>query len=429
MMRRLLISIVALTGVAATAVTLKGVTRSAAPAVPALSEAEVRDRDIAFYQARIERDPLGALDRAQLAGLFLDRARDTGDNADLVRAEETACGSLANRHAHNSKALAVLINSLLGQHRYPEALAAARDLAQREPESRSVRAQLGEIEMELGQYDSARAIFDSLAGWTRDLAVAPRLARWLELQGRNDQAHRLLVQARDNARHLPGLSGEQAAWFELRVGDIALRNGRLGEAEKAFRAGLEAHPGDFRLLAAMARAAVARHDWRAGIDWGDRAIARHLDPATLALVGDAYRALGNSAKSEEYYRVLEVSLGGQTGAFHRAWSLALLDRGRRVPELLEKAREEINVRQDVYGWDLLAWALHRTGRDHEASAAMTHALSLGTRDAMLFYHAAMIENALGHRETARAWLQRALTVNPYWHPTQPAEARAALGVS
>jgi len=429
MIRRLLVSIVALTGVAATAVTLKGVTRSAAPAVPALSEAEVRDRDIAFYQARIERDPLGARDRAQLAGLFLDRARDTGDNADLVRAEETARGSLANRRAHNSKALAVLINSLLGQHRYPEALAAARDLAQLEPEARSVRAQLGEIEMELGQYDSARAVFGSLAGWTRDLAVAPRLARWLELQGRNEEAHRLLVQARDNAWRLPGLSGEQAAWFEFRVGDIALRNGRLGEAEKAFRAGLEAHPEDYRLLAAMARVAVARHDWRAGIDWGDRAIARHLDPATLALVGDAYRALGNSAKSEEYYRVLEVSLGGQTGAFHRAWSLALLDRGRRVPELLEKAQEEIKVRQDVYGWDLLAWALHQAGRDHEASAAMTHALSLGTRDAMLFYHAAMIENAVGHSETARAWLQRALIVNPYWHPTQPAEARAALGVS
>jgi tetratricopeptide (TPR) repeat protein len=429
MRRRLLISIVALTGVTAAAVTLNGVTRSAALAVPALTEAEVRDRDIAFYQARIERDPLGARDQAQLAGLFLDRARDTGDNTDLVRAEEIARGSLANRRAHNSKALAVLINSLLGQHRYPEALAAARDLAQLEPEARSVRAQLGEIEMELGQYDSARAVFGSLAGWTRDLAVAPRLARWFELQGRNEEAHRLLVQTRDNARRLPGLSGEQAAWFELRVGDIALRNGRLGEAEKAFRAGLETHPEDYRLLAAMAHVAVARHDWRAGIDWGDRAIARYLDPATLALVGDAYRALGDSAKSEEYYRVLEVSLGGQTGAFHRAWSLALLDRGRRVPELLEKARQEIKVRQDVYGWDLLAWALHQAGRDREASTSMTHALSLGTRDATLFYHAAMIENALGHRETAQAWLQRALTVNPYWHPTQPAEARSALRVS
>jgi tetratricopeptide (TPR) repeat protein len=428
-MTRLITMIVALTGVAATAVTLGSVTRPIAPAAaaPDNREADLRDRDIAFYQARIERDPLGARDRAQLAGLYLARARDAGDNGDLVRAEETARGSLANRRAHNSTALAVLVNSLLGQHRYREALGAARDLAQLEPEARSVHALLGEVEMELGEYGSARAVFDSLAGWTRDLAVAPRLARWLELEGRNEEAHRLLTQARDNARRLPGLSAEQAAWFELRVGDIALRNGRLAEAEKAFRAGLAAHPDDYRLLAAMARVAAVRHQWKSSIDWGDRAIARHLDPATLGLVGDAYAALGDSSKAEEYYRVLDVSLGGQTGPFHRAWSLALLDHGRRVPELLRKAQEEINQRQDVYGWDLLAWALHKAGRDAEAAEAMTNALSLGTRDAMLFYHAAMIQNSLGHHGTARDWLQRALQVNPYWHPTQPAEARAALG--
>jgi len=85
------------------------------------------------------------------------------------------------------------------------------------------------------------------------------------------------------------------------------------------------------------------------------------------------------------------------------------------------------VRQDVYGWDLLAWALHKAGRDSEATAAMGKALSLGTRDAMLFYHAAMIQNSLGNRAAAQDWLERALAVNPYWHPTQPAEARAAIG--
>jgi tetratricopeptide (TPR) repeat protein len=426
-MTRVGLTVIALTGLAATAVTLRAVSRAPAPvAAPSRAESEVRDRDIAFYRARVERDPVGARDRAQLAGLYLDRARDGGDNADLVRAEETARGSLANRRAHNGKALAVLVNSLLAQHRYPEALTAARDLAALEPDARSVQALLAEIQMELGQYDSARAMFASLASWTRDLAVAPRLARWLELEGRNEDAHRILVQARDNALKLPGLPAEQAAWFELRVGDIALRNGRLDEADKAFHAGLAAHPEDYRLLAAMARLAAVRHQWQAAITWGERALARHLDPATLGLLGDAYVALGDSAKAEEYYRVLEVSLGGQTGPFHRAWSLALLDHDRRVPELLRKAEEEITVRRDVYGWDLLAWALHKAGRDAEAAAAVQRALALGTRDATLFYHAAMIEHALGHRVMARRWLEQAIGVNPYWHPSQPAEALAAL---
>jgi tetratricopeptide (TPR) repeat protein len=431
MLRRLIVVAAAL-GVAAAAAALAvgggagGARAPEAPPLRRLPDADVRNLDIAFYQKRIARDPLGARDRAQLAGLYLQRARETGDNSDLVRAEETARGSLANRRGRNGKALAVLVNSLLAQHRYPEALVAARDLATLEPDARVVQALLGEIEMELGLYDSAGARFAPLAVWTRDLGVAPRLARWLELQGRSEDAHRLLLQTRDNARKLHALPPEQAAWFELRVADLALRNGRLAEAEQSLDAGLAAHPGDYRLLGLYARLAAVRHDWREAIAWGEQAVARTLDPATLGIVGDAYGALGDSAKAAEYYRVLEVAVSRQIGPFHRAWSLFLLDHDRRVPEVLGKAQEEIAVRRDVYGWDLLAWALHKAGRDEEARGAMERALALGTRDAMLFYHAGMIARALGDREPARRYLTAALAVNPYWHPTQPEEARAVL---
>jgi hypothetical protein len=57
---------------------------------------------------------------------------------------------------------------------------------------------------------------------------------------------------------------------------------------------------------------------------------------------------------------------------------------------------------------------------------MARALALGTRDAMLFYHAAVIDHAVGDEASARTRLEAALAVNPYWHPTQPAAARALL---
>jgi tetratricopeptide (TPR) repeat protein len=89
-------------------------------------------------------------------------------------------------------------------------------------------------------------------------------------------------------------------------------------------------------------------------------------------------------------------------------------------------REELESRRDIYGYDLLAWALHRSGRDREAEAPMTRALSLGTRDAMLLFHAGMIERALGNGEAARRHLEAALETNPNWDPFHPAEARAVL---
>jgi tetratricopeptide (TPR) repeat protein len=104
----------------------------------------------------------------------------------------------------------------------------------------------------------------------------------------------------------------------------------------------------------------------------------------------------------------------------------LLDHQRRVPEVLAQVQEEIRTRRDIYGWDLLAWALHHAGRDREAFPAMAHALTLGTEDAMLFYHMGTIQQALGHRVAAKRHLARALAINPTFHPTQARDARAVL---
>jgi hypothetical protein len=57
---------------------------------------------------------------------------------------------------------------------------------------------------------------------------------------------------------------------------------------------------------------------------------------------------------------------------------------------------------------------------------MKSALAQGTVDAQLFYHAGIIERAGGNADSARVLLERALAVNPYFHPSQVADARAVL---
>ena len=103
----------------------------------------------------------------------------------------------------------------------------------------------------------------------------------------------------------------------------------------------------------------------------------------------------------------------------------LLDRGRSVPQILARAQEEIRTRPDVYGWDLLAWALYRSGKLSAALRAAERALGMGTRDASLYYHAGTVAAAAGERARATRWLEEALAINPRWHPTQPDEARDA----
>src|SRR5262249_13283973 len=276
------------------------------------------------------------------------------------------------------------------------------------------------------RYDEAGRVLGALATYKGDLGIAPRLARWAELHGKPEEARRLLRTAESEANRRHGMPKEQLAWFHLRLGDLAPRYGHLDEAREELDAGLVIHPEDARLLAARARLAAVRGDWREAADYGEQAIARSVDPGTLGLLHDAYSAMGDRGKAEEYYHAMALSVLRQPGPFHRAWSLFLLDHGREIPRVLAKVEDELRTRKDIYGYDLLAWALHRSGRDAEARAPMTQALSLGTRDAMLFYHAGMIERTLGNRSAALKYLEAALETNRYWDPVHPAEARAVL---
>jgi tetratricopeptide (TPR) repeat protein len=273
---------------------------------------------------------------------------------------------------------------------------------------------LGEIALELGHYEKAKRLFSTIATQRYAPALAPRYARWLELEGRPVEALDLLRSVRRDLDNGFRVAPEQLAWFDLRIGDLELRRGRLQEAGKAFASGLSEAPEDYRLLGAEARLHVAKKDWSAAIRFGERAIANVLDPATLGLLSDCYEAQGDTAKAAEYAKAMEVSVSQQPGAFHRAWSLFLLDHGREVPLVLRKASEELRSRKDVYGYDLVAWALHQSGRDIEAAPLVEQALSRGTRDAMLYWHAGQIAAALGDSLLSRERLEMAKEINPFY---------------
>jgi tetratricopeptide (TPR) repeat protein len=214
------------------------------------------------------------------------------------------------------------------------------------------------------------------------------------------------------ARRDPRTPREQIAWFWLRLGDIELRAGRLSAADTAYHAGLMIQPGDYRLLAALAHLSAIENRWSDAIKYGDDAIAQNLDPATLGILADAHTALGDTARGAEYARALDVGVRSQPGAYHRAWSLFLLDHGRQTATVTRKISEELKTRHDVYGYDLLAWSLYQQGRYADARRAMTRALAQGTRDAQLFYHAGRIERANGHAAAADSLLARARVLNP-----------------
>lgn len=418
---------VLLLGAAGAATGLSGRWARAEAAAVRPSEAEVLELDLAFFEARAARDSFAARDYAQLARLHLQRAPIGGtEGADLAQAETHARRSLALRTAHNGEALHVLASTLMGSHRFAEAHDVADRLLAMDSTSRGARALLGEIELELGRYREAARTFGSLLTVREELGIAPRYARWEEIRGRPAEARRLLRRALNDAATRQGMPRSQLAWFHWRLGDLALRHGRPDEAESELKAGLALAPEDHRLLDGMARVALARGRWREAIDYGERASARTLDPATLGLLSLSWEMVGDGARSAEYEHAMDAAVAQQPTGLNRQWAMLRLDRGRDLAAVLAKARDEVRARRDVYAWDLLAWALYRSGDVREALDASARALAMNTRDASLFFHAGMIAAAAGDTTLAVRRLREALEINPRWHPSQSDQARAVL---
>jgi tetratricopeptide (TPR) repeat protein len=394
--------------------------------VPVSKDLASHDLQIAAYSHALEVDPASAVALGQLAGLYLQRARETGEDGDYRRAVTFARRSLDLRVNRNAKTFVTLATALMAEHEFAEAEKVARLAVQYDPTVPQYRALLAEAQLELGNYEPARETFNALGEYRGYPSIASRLARWHELNGDVAGAFRIMrltVEQADSRRDLPI---EQVAWFHYRLGDMEMRNGKFRRARTEFERGLKVEPADYRILGGLAKLSLLEGNPARSIEYSQRAIALKLDPALLGVLGEAFLAAGDTASSEENLRVMEVAVRGQPGAYHRAWSLFLLDHGRRLQEVNANALAELTTRKDIYGYDIVAWSFYRLGRAREADPYMRLALQLGTRDPVLYYHAGMIEKALGHNYEASRFLGAALEINPSFDYFQSKAARTAL---
>lgn len=371
--------------------------RSAKPLV-ALSttpynEAEVRDRDIELYTRRTVEDPSSAIDRFTLARLLFTRSRNTGSTTDLERAEKLVRESIAERTQRNYQAFELLSSLLMAHHKFADARAVALRADSLDPNNPSHLALLGEIELELGNYDAAATHFEAVHYDGRNFTTGARVARWYEVTGRINMARQFLKRAIVAVDRRDDLPGEQVAWFHYRLGELELRAGNVAAADSAFRRGLARHADDVRILGGLARSSLAKGEWQQAVDYGERGTAVQLDPATLGAVSVAYGKLGDTAQAASYAHAMSVSALKQPGVIHRAWGMFLLDHGTAEDraDVLKRARRELRDRKDVYGHDLLAWALYRDGQIDEARKEIRLALSQHTEDVVLTEHARAIE--------------------------------------
>ncbi len=389
------------------------------------------DGRVAFWEARIaarEADGLvaGAIDLLHVTDAYLDRARLSGDTADLTRAAaalDRADGRVVDPIAVESRRALVA----LGYHDFSAALALGeRILAERSNHPVALGI-VGDAQLELGRIDQARAAYERLSEVAPSSPAWSRQARLSFLVGDLDTAVMLIERALAEARDVG--SSESVAFYQFQLGELHRLTGRAPEAGDMFEAALAEVDDYVPAMLGLAHVRAALGDLDEAIVLTERAAAAVPQLGTVAFLGDLYAARGNADAAEVQYelvdRIHEVDVANGS-AIDRQWVLFAADHHRRLDEATRIARAEIAERIDVYGRDALAWALFRSGDADGAWVEAQAAIQLGTPDARIALHAGMIAAARGDPAVARRLLDTALAAPAALSPLLVTEAQAVL---
>jgi tetratricopeptide (TPR) repeat protein len=393
-------------------------------------------RDIQSAQATVARNPKDAEGFAGLGGAYFQRARETGDVSDYQLAEEALTKSLDHVSADFSadSALGTMAEVCMGEHRFTDALSYAQKALSLGTGDVSPFAIVGDAYADMGEYDKAADAYGRLT--PRDMTLSPRAA-----YARDSRLSYLKFIAGDTAAAIKlmntavsegveaQLPSENMAWLYYELGEFHTQAGELASADAAYVAALNTHPGDYRAMAALARLRANNGKYAEAIVLYKKAIGVVPMPMFIAELGDLYAKTGNNTEAEEQYALVEyIGLLGHINQVLHNRDLALFysDHDRKLPEALDLARRELEVRHDLYTWDALAWALYKNGKLTEAAKASEQAMRFGTRDALLLFHAGMIAEGLGQRKQASRELSEALQINPHFHLLYAEQAQQRL---
>jgi tetratricopeptide (TPR) repeat protein len=393
---------------------------------------------IKSLQARVKRYPEDHAAYAALGAAYLQKGRETADAADYELAKGALEKSLDLVSNDPSAAFATTQMAVLCmvEHRFEDALAWSQKALALGSGDPSPWAIAGDALADLGDYKGAAGAYTRLksAYGSEDEKLAysyqrdSRMSFLRFVAGDTQGAIELMRSAVRTAieTHMPT---ENIAWSQYQLGEELFLAGETNVAENAYLASLENCPGYYRALAGLAKVRVSQGRYLDGVKLYNQAIAKVPYPEYAAALGDIYRQLGQLDDAKKQYDLVEfiAYLGQINRQIHnRDLALFYADHDVKLSESLALARNELEVRRDIYTWDVLAWSLLKNEKLQEANEAISHALEQGTKDPQLFFHAGMIYEKLGNFLKAQEYLRRALEMNPEFHVTYAETARRAL---
>jgi tetratricopeptide (TPR) repeat protein len=385
------------------------------------------DKTIRSLESRLKIYPQDFKSYDALGASYIQKGRETADATYFEMAKESLDMSLdlvsSGPDAASAKTHMAVV--AMSEHQFEDALYWAQSALACGSGDPSAWAIVGDALTDMGEYDRAEDSYSRLRDTlhpedeSNGLAYErnSRLAYLQFLKGDAPGAIQLMRSAIAVSMNLH-LPAENVAWSQYQLGEIFFKSGDLNAAEQAYKAGLAIDPTSYRNLAGLGEVRTAQENYPEAIALYQKALAVVPFPAFAAALYDLDIRGGRPDDAQKQLQLLEF-IGTlnplNERLFYRELALFYADHNLKLKESVELAQKELEVRRDIYTWDILAWVLFKNGSVSEAAGAMNSALHLGTNDATIFFHAGMIYESLGDTAKAKEFLSRVQSLNPQFN--------------
>ncbi|HEY6802456.1 MAG TPA: tetratricopeptide repeat protein [Pyrinomonadaceae bacterium] len=369
------------------------------------------DQGIAELNGIGSRVPVDSAQISKLAYLQYQRASLTGNLDALVVAENTLDHAIT--HLGPSGDLYFLkANIHFKLHRLDEVekdLQAGRDLLQSPPG----KALQGDLDFQLGRYESARAEYEAIIEEERTWDALARLAFFHFKMGDVVNADRFYDEAADE---LTAKEMRHYCWLELQRGVVDLSRGDYDAAQDHYERAERAYSGHWLVAEHMAELRGAQGNFAEAEKLYRDVVERIPRPDFQQVLGELYLTMDQPARATEWLNKAKASFleSAERGEVHYYHHLAdfYADVEKNGPEAVRWARKDLELRRNFSTLSALAWALHRAGESGESVALMDEALASGAKDARLFKAAGLIYSASSPNGKGAEYLRAAAELNP-----------------
>ena len=361
--------------------------------------AGAEDREIARWQTQSAGDARVATSLERLGWAYVAKARASLEQRFYRLAEDTA-ECMENLVGEVPEARLLRGHALHNRHEF----AAAEDIARELIRDRGLwfdYALLGDALFEQGRTMAAARAYQEVVNRKPGPQADIRAAQIRWMMGDLEGAVTLMQRA---ARGADPRQPESRAWILTRLAALELDAGRIRAARQHADAALALQPEYPSALFVGARAALAAGELDQALGRVQRAAQGDPLPEYLWLWQELLEAKG---EGERAALVAERFAEDATVTDRRAYALYLATRAQDAEMALGLAEGELEVRQDVFTLDALAWALHATGDTDQARVRSREALAFGIRTPRLLLHAGVIAASAGATQEAGTLLSEA----------------------